>query len=177
VRFTHPADACAAGIAMVTEDRKRLGLFPDLDVAGNVSLCSLRGAVQGGLLSRAREEALVAGAIRETGVKTPGLHAAIGGLSGGNQQKCIIGRWLLTRPRILLLDDPTRGIDVGAKAELYGLIDRLCREGMGVLFTSSELPELLTLSDRILVLAEGRLTAELSRAEATEHQIMEAAMG
>ena len=177
VRFMHPREACDAGIAMVTEDRKRLGLFPDLDVAGNVSLCSLGDAVQGGLLSRRREEALVAGPLRDTGVKTPGPHAAITGLSGGNQQKCIIGRWLLTRPRILLLDDPTRGIDVGAKAELYQLIDRLCRQGMGVILTSSELPELLTLSDRILVLAEGRLTAEFARSEATEHRILEAATG
>jgi ABC-type sugar transport system ATPase subunit len=175
VRFGHPAEACAAGIAMVTEDRKRLGLFPDLDVAANVSLASLRDALAGGLLSRRREEELVAAPLRETGVKTPGPHAAITGLSGGNQQKCIIGRWLLTRPRVLLLDDPTRGIDVGAKAELYALIDRLCREGMAVILTSSELPELLTLADRIIVLAEGRLTAEFSRAEATEEKIVEAA--
>ncbi|NCY01845.1 MAG: sugar ABC transporter ATP-binding protein [Planctomycetia bacterium] len=177
VRFRHPREACAARIAMVTEDRKRLGLFPDLDVAGNVSLCGLGEAVQGGLLSRRREEAIVAEPIRTTGVKTPGPHAAITGLSGGNQQKCIIGRWLLTRPRILLLDDPTRGIDVGAKAELYALIDRLCRDGLGVILTSSELPELLALADRIVVLAEGRLTAEFSRAEATEQRIMEAATG
>lgn len=177
VRFAHPAEARAAGIAMVTEDRKRLGLFPDLDVAANVSLCSLRAATRHGLLDRRREEALVAGPIRDTGVKTPGPHAAITGLSGGNQQKCIIGRWLLTKPAILLLDDPTRGIDVGAKAELYQLIDRLCREGLGVILTSSELPELLTLADRIIVLAEGRLTAEFSRAEATEQKIMHAATG
>jgi len=177
VRFQHPRDACAARIAMVTEDRKRLGLFPDLDVAGNVSVCSLRDALRGGMLSRRREEELVAATIRDTGVKTPGMHAAITGLSGGNQQKCIISRWLLTNPRILLLDDPTRGIDVGAKAELYALIDRLCRDGMGVILTSSELPELLTLSDRIVVLAEGRLTAEFSRAEATEEKIVHAATG
>jgi ribose transport system ATP-binding protein len=177
VRFLHPRDACTAGLAMVTEDRKRLGLFPDLDVAGNVSLCSLEKAVRGGLVSRAREESLVADPIRDTGVKTSGPHASITALSGGNQQKCIIARWLLTEPRILLLDDPTRGIDVGAKAELYALIDRLCRQGMGVLLTSSELPELLTLSDRILVLAEGRLTAEFTRADATEHRILEAATG
>jgi ABC-type sugar transport system ATPase subunit len=162
---------------MVTEDRKRLGLFPDLDVAANVSLCSLEEALVGGLLSGPREEALVAAPLRDTGVKTPGPHASIMGLSGGNQQKCIIGRWLLTRPEILLLDDPTRGIDVGAKAELYALIDRLCRNGLGVILTSSELPELLTLADRIIVLAEGRLTAEFSRAEATEARIMEAATG
>ena len=177
VRFHHPREACDARIAMVTEDRKRLGLFPDLDVAGNVSLCSLSDALRGGLLSRRREEDLVAGPIRDTGVKTPGPHAAITGLSGGNQQKCIISRWLLTQPAILLLDDPTRGIDVGAKAELYALIDRLCREGLGVILTSSELPELLTLADRIIVLAEGRLTAEFTRTEATEQKIIEAATG
>jgi len=177
VRFAHPAEACAAGLARVTEDRKRLGLFPDLDVAANVSLCSLADAVRGGLLSRGREEALVAAPLRETGVKTPGPHAAITGLSGGNQQKCIIGRWLLVKPRILLLDDPTRGIDVGAKAELYTLIDRLCREGLAVILTSSELPELLTLADRIMVLAEGRVAAEFPRAAATEQAIMEAATG
>jgi ABC-type sugar transport system ATPase subunit len=96
-------------------------------------------------------------------------------LSGGNQQKAIIGRWLLVRPKVLLLDDPTRGVDVGAKAELYRLMDQLCREGLGIIVTSSELPELLTLCDRILVLCEGRLTAEFSRREATEQRIMEAA--
>ena len=175
VRFRHPREACAARVAMVTEDRKRLGLFPDLDVTGNISLCSLGEALRGGFLSRAAEEQLAAGPVRDTGVKTPGLHAAITGLSGGNQQKCIIGRWLLTRPEVLLLDDPTRGIDVGAKAELYSLIDRLCRQGLGVILTSSELPELLTLADRILVLAEGKVTAEMTRAEATEARIMEAA--
>ncbi len=175
VRFAHPEQACRAGIAMVTEDRKRLGLFSNLDVAGNVSLCSLGEAVRGGLLSRRLEERMVTPFIEATGVKTPSLQAAMTGLSGGNQQKCIISRWLLTKPSILLLDDPTRGIDVGAKAELYTLIDRLCREGLAVLLTSSELPELLALSDRIIVLAEGRLTAELSRSEATEQRIMQAA--
>ena len=176
VRFAHPSEACAARIAMVTEDRKRLGLFPDLDVAGNVGIASLGRAASGGLVSRSREEALVSPVIRETGVKAAGPQASIVGLSGGNQQKCIIARWLLTEPRLLLLDDPTRGIDVGAKAELYALIDRLCRGGMGVILTSSEMPELLTLADRILVLAEGKLTAEFSRGEATEAAIMEAAM-
>jgi len=176
VRFAHPGEACAARVAMVTEDRKRLGLFPELDVAGNVSIASLGRASAGGLVWRAREEALVAPMIRETGDKAAGPQASIMGLSGGNQQKCILGRWLLTEPRLLLLDDPTRGIDVGAKAELYTLIDGLCRRGMGVILTSSELPELLTLADRIIVLAEGRLTAEFPRDQATEAAIMESAM-
>jgi len=177
VRFTHPSEACRAGVAMVTEDRKRLGLFPDLDVAANVSLCSLTKALRNGLLSRSAEEHLVSGPIRATGVKAPGPHAAVTGLSGGNQQKCIIGRWLLTEPRVLLLDDPTRGVDVGAKAELYTLIDGLCRDGLAVLLTSSELPELLALADRIIVLSEGRLTATFDRQEANEQAIMEAATG
>jgi ABC-type sugar transport system ATPase subunit len=111
----------------------------------------------------------------QLGVRTSSIHAPITTLSGGNQQKAIIGRWLLTEPKVLLLDDPTRGVDVGAKAELYRLMDQLCRQGLGILFTSSELPELLTVCDRIAVLSEGRLTGELSRDEATEQKIMELA--
>jgi ABC-type sugar transport system ATPase subunit len=175
VRFRHPSQACSAGIALVTEDRKRLGLFAAMNVGENISICTLRDVRSLGLVSRGRERQR-AGEMAETlGVKTAGLSAAITSLSGGNQQKCIIGRWLLTKPRVLLLDDPTRGVDVGAKAELYRLMDRLCREGIGVIMTSSELPELLTVSDRILVLSEGRLTAEFRRDEATEQKIMEAA--
>ena len=113
--------------------------------------------------------------VDQLGVKTAGIDAPITSLSGGNQQKAIIGRWLLTQPKVLLLDDPTRGVDVGAKAELYRLMDQLCRDGLGIIVTSSELPELLTLCDRILVLCEGRLTGEFARAEATEQRIMELA--
>jgi ABC-type sugar transport system ATPase subunit len=175
VRFAHPSEACAAGVALVTEDRKRLGLFAQMTVGENITICTLDEAVRGGLLSRRQERELAEGVVRRLGVKTAGVGAAITSLSGGNQQKAIIGRWLLTRPKVLLLDDPTRGIDVGAKAELYRLMDALCREGLGIIVTSSELPELLTLCDRILVLCEGRLTGEFSRAEATEQRIMEAA--
>ena len=114
-------------------------------------------------------------AIESLGVRTAGVAAPIVTLSGGNQQKSILGRWLLTRPKVLLMDDPTRGVDVGAKAELYLLMDQLCRQGLGIIVTSSELPELLALCDRILVLCEGRLTGELSRREATEQRIMELA--
>ncbi|HEY3791881.1 MAG TPA: sugar ABC transporter ATP-binding protein, partial [Bradyrhizobium sp.] len=174
-QFRHPAEACRAGIALVTEDRKRLGIFPQMDVGENVTICTLREAVAGGLVSRGRERQMADRSVAELSVKTAGLESAITSLSGGNQQKCIIGRWLLTRPKVLLLDDPTRGIDVGAKAELYRLIDRLCRDGLGIIVTSSELPELLTLCDRILVLCEGRITGEFARAEATEQRIMEAA--
>lgn len=173
--FRHPAEAKAAGVALVTEDRKRLGLFAQMNVAQNITICTLRKMLSLGLLSRRRERQTAQESARTLAVKTAGVDAAITSLSGGNQQKCIIGRWLLTRPRVLLLDDPTRGVDVGAKAELYRLMDRLCRDGLGIIVTSSELPELLTVCDRILVLCEGRLTGEFSRAEATEQRIMEAA--
>ena len=113
--------------------------------------------------------------VEKLAIKTAGIGSMITNLSGGNQQKAIIGRWLLTRPKVLLLDDPTRGVDVGAKAELYRLMHRLCQEGLGIIVTSSELPELLILCDRILVLCEGRLTAEFARHEASEQRIMEAA--
>jgi ABC-type sugar transport system ATPase subunit len=175
VHFTHPVEARRAGIALVTEDRKRLGLFAQMTVGENITICTLDQVARAGVVNRRRERRLAEDTVRQFGVRTAGVEAAVTSLSGGNQQKTIIGRWLLTRPRVLLLDDPTRGVDVGAKAELYRLMDRLCREGLGIIVTSSELPELLTVCDRILVLCEGRLTAEFSRAEATEQRIMEAA--
>ena len=135
----------------------------------------MKDAVRAGLIDRRAERAMARESSSGWASRRRGVEAPITSLSGGNQQKCIIGRWLLTQPKVLLLDDPTRGVDVGAKAELYRLMDGLCREGLAVIVTSSELPELLTLSDRILVLCEGRLTGEFTRAEATEHRIMEAA--
>jgi ABC-type sugar transport system ATPase subunit len=190
VSFRHPREACQAGIALVTEDRKRLGLFAAMNVGENISICTLERTGLAGFINRTREWQEAGATSQKLAVKTPSLSAAVTSLSGGNQQKCIIGRWLQTQPQVLLLDDPTRGVDVGAKAELYRLIDSLVRDGarpsgngnsgqtaggIGVIMTSSELPELLTVCDRILVLSEGRLTATFSRAEATEHKIMEAA--
>ncbi len=175
IRPAHPQQARAAGIALVTEDRKRLGLFAEMSVAENITLCTLERSCLGGVVRPALERAHAASVVDELRVKTAGLEAPITSLSGGNQQKAIIGRWLATQPKVLLLDDPTRGVDVGAKAELYLLMDRLCREGLGILVTSSEMPELLALCDRILVLSEGRLVAEFTRAEVTEERIMEAA--
>jgi ABC-type sugar transport system ATPase subunit len=165
----------AAGIALVTEDRKRLGIFAHMTVGENITMCRLAEAARAGLVSGRREYRMAEGMVSRLGVRTAGTGAPVTTLSGGNQQKAIIGRWLLTQPKVLLLDDPTRGVDVGAKAELYRLMDQLCRDGLGIVVTSSELPELLTLSDRILVLCEGRLTGEFGRAEATEQRIMEAA--
>jgi ABC-type sugar transport system ATPase subunit len=175
VRFRHPAEAMQAGIALVTEDRKRLGLFDQMTVRENISICRLDQMTLLGIVSPAREFSDVLEQIGALNVKTAGTESAITSLSGGNQQKCIIARWMLTNPSVLLLDDPTRGVDIGAKAEIYKLINQLAQSGIAVIVTSSELPELLTLSDRILVLCEGRLTGEFTRAEATEQKIMEAA--
>jgi ABC-type sugar transport system ATPase subunit len=174
--FRHPRDAMRAGIAMVSEDRKRLGLFPQMNVRENISLCRLDQEMRGGWIRARREQEMAAAMVERLAIRTAGTSTPITSLSGGNQQKCIIGRWLLTDPEVLLLDDPTRGIDVGAKAEMYRLMDQLCREGLAIILTSSELPELLTVADRILVLSEGRQTAEFSRAEATEDRILAAAM-
>jgi ribose transport system ATP-binding protein len=177
VRFKHPDDAIRAGVAMVTEDRKSLGLFDRMTVAENITLRRLPeltfGAVP--LVNPSAERKVVDWSIKELSIKTAGGDAPITSLSGGNQQKCIIARWLLVEPRLLLLDEPTRGIDVGAKSEIYQLIRRLAGQGRAILMTSSELPELLAVADRIIVLCEGRITAEIPRAEATEESIMHAA--
>ena len=177
VRFRRPAQAVAAGLALVTEDRKNLGLFDQLGVGPNITVAHLEGlASRLGVVRRRAEVDAVRHALGRFGIKAAGGHAPITSLSGGNQQKCILARWLLTAPRVLLLDEPTRGIDVGAKAELYALIrDLAAHAGLGILMTSSELPELLAVCDRILVLCEGRQTALLDRAEASEESILHAA--
>ena len=175
VRFAEPDEAIGAGVALVTEDRKSLGLFTKMTVGENTTIRRIESLQRGFLIDPRAEADAVADSIRRLAIKTDGGGAPITSLSGGNQQKCIIARWLLINPRLLLLDEPTRGIDVGAKAEIYSLIRKLAEGGMAVLMTSSELPELLTVSDRILVLCEGRLTAEFSRREASEERIMHAA--
>lgn len=175
-RFSNPGEAIAAGLALVTEDRKTLGLFNEMTVAENITIASLdHFALPGGLIHPGRESAGVSERIEQLRIKTDGPRASVTSLSGGNQQKCILARWLLTDPKVLLLDEPTRGIDVGAKSEIYALIRRLASDGMAVIMTSSELPELLAVADRILVLCEGRVTAILPRADATEESIMHAA--
>jgi ABC-type sugar transport system ATPase subunit len=175
VRFTHPDQAIKAGIAMVTEDRKTLGLFDRMTVAENITLRRLPELTIGPFIDPRAEGRAVNWAVKELSIKTSGGEAPITSLSGGNQQKCIVARWLLVEPRLLLLDEPTRGIDVGAKAEIYLLIRKLASLGRAIIMTSSELPELLTVADRILVFCEGRLTASFARAEATEEAIMHAA--
>lgn len=174
-RFAEPIQAIGAGVALVTEDRKSLGLFTKMTVGENITIRRLDQLTAGPLIDPRAEARAIEDSLRRLSIKTDGARAAIGSLSGGNQQKCVIARWLLINPKLLLLDEPTRGIDVGAKAEIYSLIRRLAGEGMAVLMTSSELPELLTVADRILVMCEGRLTANFPRAEATEERIMHAA--
>ena len=175
VAFDHPEEALRAGVALVTEDRKRYGLFSPMNVREHITLSSLTDVATKGFLNGSAERAAADESITALRVKTAGPSAAITSLSGGNQQKCVIARALRTKPKLLLLDDPTRGIDVGAKAEIYRLIDQLCAEGLAIIITSSELPELIAVCDRILVLCEGRLTGEFSRGEFTEQRLMEAA--
>lgn len=175
VQFTHPEQALKSGIALVTEDRKRFGLFATMNVREHITLSSLDEAASAGFISAARETAAAVESIESLQVKTAGPSASITSLSGGNQQKCIIARALRTRPKLLLLDDPTRGIDVGAKAEIYRLIDALCHNGLAIILTSSELPELIAVCDRILVLCEGRITGEFRRGQFSERDLMEAA--
>ncbi len=171
-----PRQAIAAGIALAPEDRKAEGLVLSMSVAENTTLASLANVVRGGLISRRRERELAAGFVQRLGVKTPSLDQIIRNLSGGNQQKVVLAKWLAARPRVLLLDEPTRGIDLGAKREIYATIDRLAHEGLGVLMASSELPEVLGVADRIVVLCEGRIAGEYLRGEATEEALLKAAL-
>jgi ABC-type sugar transport system ATPase subunit len=175
VQFTHPDEAIKAGIAMVTEDRKTMGLFSRMTVAENITIRRLPELTLGPLIDPRAENRAVAWSIKELAIKTAAGNVAATSLSGGNQQKCVLARWLLIEPKVLLLDEPTRGIDVGAKSEIYQLIRRLASQGRAIIMTSSELPELLAVSDRIIVLCEGRITAEIPRSLATEESIMHAA--
>jgi ribose transport system ATP-binding protein len=175
VQLRSPRDAIHHGLALVPEDRKRLGLVPQMTVRDNMTLATLGRIAFHGFIHPRYELPLVLRMFSEWNIRAAGPEAPIASLSGGNQQKCILARWLLLKPKVLLLDEPTRGIDVGAKAEIYSHLHRLARQGVGILMTSSELPELLALCDRILVLCEGRKTAEFTRAQATEERIMAAA--
>jgi len=178
VEIRSPLDAIEHGIALLTEDRKALGLFMGQSVAFNTTIASLQTiSSRLGVIDAGRERALVAKYVAELGVKTPGIDAMVGTLSGGNQQKVILGRWLNAHPKIFILDEPTRGIDIGAKVEIYKLLDRLAGEGVAVIIISSELPEVLGMSDRILVMREGAIAAEFARETATREAIMEVATG
>jgi ribose transport system ATP-binding protein len=168
--------AIQAGLALVPEDRKQQGLVLGMSVRHSISLASIRQVESFGFLSPRREQALACDYIGRLNIKTPSDRQAVQNLSGGNQQKVVLAKWLATRPRVLLLDEPTRGIDIHAKSEIYRLIGELAQSGMAILMVSSELPEIMALSDRILVLSEGCLTAEMTRSEATEERLLQAAL-
>ena len=172
-----PRQALQRGLALVSEDRRRFGLVLEETIGFNLSLSSLRSFTRGGLIDRHREFQASEQQSRGLQIKAPGLHAGVGKLSGGNQQKVVIGRTLLANPSVLFLDEPTRGIDVGAKIEIYEIVNQLTESGKAVVLVSSELPELMGMSDRILMLHEGRLAGAFSRAEATPERLLAAAMG
>ncbi|MDX3639919.1 sugar ABC transporter ATP-binding protein [Streptomyces sp. MB09-02B] len=164
--------AMAAGIGLVPEDRKGQGLVLDASVEENLGLVTLRGATRGGFVDLKGQRANAARVAERLGVRMAGLHQHVRTLSGGNQQKVVIGKWLLADTRVLILDEPTRGIDVGAKVEIYELINELTAAGAAVLMISSDLPEVLGMSDRVLVMAQGRIAGELPAAEATQDAVM-----
>ncbi len=177
VRVRHPADAIREGIAFVTENRKEEGLVLSLSVRENLSLPNLGALSARGLIRSRKEARLVEELIRRLSIKTAGPGQEVRFLSGGNQQKVVIGKWLAASPRVLILDEPTRGVDIGAKEEIYRLMNRLTREGMAILLISSDLPEVLGMSDRVLVMHQGRIAAEFKREEATQEKILAAASG
>ncbi len=172
-----PARAAALGIAYVPEDRRRHGVILDLSVAANTSLARLEKMSRRGLLDFTSERKLAGDFVNRLGIKTASLDAPVGNLSGGNQQKVALARWLATNPLLLILDEPTQGIDVGSKAEIHRLMSDLAARGIGILMISSELPEILGMSDRIAVMHAGRIVGEFDRAAATQERILELALG
>jgi ribose transport system ATP-binding protein len=173
----NPTTAIAAGIALVPEDRKQQGLLLDMAVAENLSLALISQEQRLGFIHFDAEQRLSTEMMEKTNIKTPSSRQIVRYLSGGNQQKVVIGKWLATKPTILLLDEPTRGIDVVAKQEIYALMEGLAAAGVAILFASSEMEEVIGLSDRVLVMHEGRLSGELSREELSEEAIMTLATG
>jgi len=176
VILTTPAEGIKHSLGLVTEDRKGKSLILDLSVRANMTLAALKSFVSRfNVINRAQERQIVKQQVDELGIRTPHIETSVANLSGGNQQKVVLAKLLLTKPKVILLDEPTRGIDVGAKSQVYYLVGQLAKQGTAFIIASSELLELLTVCDRILVLCEGRLTADFSREEATQEAILEAA--
>ncbi len=171
-RFKHPQEAINAGVAYVSEDRKRNGLILIQDVKQNVTLANLRELARRGVVDRNAEIKVANEYKRSLNIKTPTIEQKVSNLSGGNQQKVSLAKWLFVKPNVLILDEPTRGIDVGAKFEIYTLMNKLVEEGMSIIMISSELPEILGMSDRVYVVSAGKITGELPVEEATQEKIM-----
>lgn len=172
VRLNTVSDAIAAGLAYVTEDRKTLGLILEEPIQRNITMANLSAVATNGLLNEARETQVAEGYRKSMNIRTPSVFQRVINLSGGNQQKVVLSKWLFSEPDVLILDEPTRGIDVGAKFEIYGLINDLSAQGKGVVMISSEMPELLGMCDRIYVMNEGAIMGELTAAEASQERIM-----
>lgn len=177
VRIKNTQQAIKAGLALVSEDRKKYGLVLGMDIKSNVTMASLKSISAGGVINHNQEITSGNEYIRSLKIKANSVETITGTLSGGNQQKVVLGKWLMTAPKILILDEPTRGIDVGAKFEIYNIMNELIRQGVSIIMVSSELPELLGMSHRIMVIAEGKRMAEFTSEEATQELIMTAATG
>jgi ABC-type sugar transport system ATPase subunit len=172
----YPEDAIGNGIGLCPEDRKDQGIFSIRAVRDNISVVMLRSLLKKGFIDRKAETDMAERGVRQLNIRTPSINKRIGELSGGNQQKTILARWVAMSPKLLILDEPTKGIDVGSKSEIYQIICDLAKQGMGIIFISSELPEILGLCDRIVVMCQGRITGELGREEATDHKVLTLAM-
>jgi ribose transport system ATP-binding protein len=173
-----PRDAIRAGMALVPEDRKASGLIQELAVRENISLAALRQNKRaGGFLNSAFERDVADEMIARLSIRTPSAAQLARNLSGGNQQKVVLAKWLALRPRVLLLDEPTRGVDVGSKHEIYAIMEQLAGQGVAILFASSDMEEVLGMSDRVLVMHEGRIAGEIARDALSEQSIMQLATG
>lgn len=176
-KIKNPSDAIKAGIGLVPEDRKDQGLVLELPITNNISMTILKLLSKMGLVDENKEREIATDSVKRLAIKTPSIKQPVQFLSGGNQQRVVIGKWLATHPRLLIVDEPTRGIDVGAKSEIYALLSDLTRAGVGILMISSELPEILAMSDRIIVIHQGRVKAELYADKTSEEEIMRYATG
>jgi len=177
VQINHPRDAMAYGMIYVPEDRQHNGLLMEMSVSINTTLAILERIARGIWLRERKERSLTESYVEKLNIILRDVEQPIRELSGGNQQKVVLAKWLLSEPKILLLDEPTRGIDVGAKAEVHRLIGELAQQGMAIFMISSELPEILAMSDRIIVMREGRITAQFTQEQATPELILSAATG
>jgi putative multiple sugar transport system ATP-binding protein len=173
--FSHPRDAIDSAVAYATEDRKRNGLILIQDVKQNITLANLREIARRGIVNANAEVKVAEEYKNALSIKTPSLEQTVSNLSGGNQQKVSVAKWLFVKPQVLILDEPTRGIDVGAKYEIYTIMNRLVEQGMSIIMISSELPEILGMSDRVYVVSSGKIAGEMPTAEATQEKIMQLA--
>lgn len=177
VKISNPRQAMEHGIGFITEDRKTEGLMLDKSIRENISLCNLRRISKSSVISREAEKNMVAEAIKDLHIKCFGSYHECNNLSGGNQQKVVLAKWILTNPKILILDEPTRGVDIGAKKEIYSIINKLAAQGVAIIMVSSELPEVLGMSDNIMVVREGEVRGIISYEEANQERVMTLAMG